>query len=167
MTKKELNAIIKNELKIFGDFKVKLGNEFCYEYETDTVFYDTKPAMTDKLFSQFLLDRFDYIDKYPFIMSLLHEVGHAKNNDDIDGDVYAFCLGEKYKIQIAINKTDDTDDARILNLYYRYFSLPDELMATAWAINYAKKNKKQIKEMNKKITQAVDEYNKTHKMVLA
>ena len=123
--------------------------------------------MTDKLFSQFLFDRFDYVDKYPFIMSILHEIGHAKNNDDIDGDVYAFCLGEKYKIQIAINNTDFTDDARMLNLYYRYFSLPDEIMATAWAVNYVKKNKKQIKEMNKIITKAVDEYNKTHKMVLA
>lgn len=167
MTKKELNTIIKNELKVFGNFKVKFGNEFCYDYESDTITYDVKPALTDALFSQFLLDRFDYVDKYPFVMSLLHEIGHAKNNDDIDGDVYAFCLGEKYKIQIAINNADDTDDARIKNLYYRYFSLPDEIMATAWAVNYVKKNKKQIKEMNKIITQAVNEYNKTHKMVLA
>ena len=162
MTKKELNTIIKNELKIFGNFKIKLGNEFCYDYESDTITYDIKPALTDALFSQFLLDRFDYVDKYPFVMSLLHEIGHAKNNDDIDGDVYAFCLGEKYKVQIAINNADDTDDARIKNLYYRYFSLPDEIMATAWAVNYVKKNKKQIKEMNKIITKAVDEYIKTN-----
>ena len=159
MTKKELNAIVTNELRMFDISKARLSNEFCYEYEKDTVFFDITPALTDKLFSDFLYDRFDYVDKYPFVMSLLHEVGHAKNNEDIEGDVYAFCLGEKYKLQIAINNADDTDDKRIKNLYYRYFSLPDEIMATAWAVHYIKKHKKQIKEMEKRLKKAIAEYN--------
>lgn len=159
MTKKELNKIVTTQLRKFGITKAKVDREFEYDYETDIIKFSTIPDLTDKLFSQFLLDRFDYVDKYPFTMSLLHELGHRENNDDIEDDILAFCLGEKYKIQIDINDADITDDNRIQNLYYRYFSLPDELMATAWAVNYANSHKKEIKEMEKIFRKALKEYN--------
>ena len=159
MTKKELNKIVTTQLHKFGVAKAKVDREFSYDYETDVINFSTISDFTDKLFTQFLLDRFDYVDKYPFTMSLLHEIGHRENNDDIEGDVYAFCLGEKYKIQIDINDADITDDDRIKNLYYRYFSLPDEIMATAWAVNYVNSHKKEVKEMEKIFRKAIKEYN--------
>lgn len=157
MNKKNLNNLITMELKKFGIRRARLGSDFEYNYEENTVYYTTTPAVADKDFSDFLMDRFDYEDKYPFMMSLLHEVGHAKNNDDVVDDVYAFCLGEKFKIQKEIFKTSDYDRIKVLN--YRYFSLPDEIMATAWAVNYIKRHKKKVAKLEKIFQNAIDNYN--------
>ena len=160
MTREELNAIITKELRPFGIEKAELGREFQYEYETDVITFCIVPDYTDRYFTDFLDDRFDYEDKYPFAMSLLHELGHKENNDDIEGDVYAFCIGEKYKIANDINDCDDEDRMKLL--YYRYFSLPDEIMATSWAINYAKKHIKQVKRWEQMFSQAIEEYSSDH-----
>ena len=160
MTKKELNAIVTEELERFGIKKAKCSNSFECSFEKNIVYF--APAMggiEDILYSQFLFDRFDFEDKYPFVMSLLHEIGHLKNNDDVINNVYAFCLGEKYKIQQTLFDTDDNDKEKIKNLNYRYFSLPDEIMATAWAVNYCKSNPKDIKRMAKRFEKALNEYN--------
>ena len=156
MTKKELNKIVTTELRKFGIDKATLDVAFEYSYEKNRVHYCIKKSFDDDYFDAFLKDRFDFDDFAPFTLSLLHEVGHYKNNDDIIDDVYAFCLGEKYKIQSDIMDTED--DARLKNLYYRYFSLPDEIMATAWAINYAKSHSKEVKDLEKKFTNAIKKY---------
>jgi len=159
MTKKELNAIITAEFRRFDISKVKMASDFEYNYNKNIITYTLDMTSdSDMLFSKFLATRFDFEDKHPFIMSLLHEVGHAKNNDDIDGDVYAFCLAEKYKIAKEIEDTEDLDSERYENLLNRYFNLPDEIMATTWAVNYATSHKKQVKEMRKRIDKAINEY---------
>ena len=76
--------------------------------------------------------------------------------DDVIGKVYDFCLDEKVVLQTEINETNDID--RIIALNNRYFSLPDEIMATAWAVDYATKHPKRIKRMNKIITTAIKRY---------
>lgn len=157
MTNTELEKLVVAKLRKFGIADAKLGSCFEYDYENDIITFTTKKDFTDELFSTFLLDRFDYEDKYPFTMSLLHELGHRENNDDIENDVYAFCIGEKYKIHNDIFNTDDDDRLKIL--YYRYFSLPDELMATAWAVNYVNSHKKEVKELEKIFQKAIKEYN--------
>lgn len=156
MDRTDLNTLITTELRCFGIERAILGREFEYEYETDVITFCIVPDYTDRYFSQFLEDRFDYEDKYPFVMSLLHEIGHKENNDDIEGDVYAFCIGEKYKIAKDINECNDDD--RLQKLYYRYFTLPDEIMATAWAVNYIKKHIKQVKKWEQMFQTAIEEY---------
>ena len=135
--------------KKFGIDKVKKGTEFAYVYEDNTILYTTDTCEVDEFFSNFLKERFDYDDKYPFAMSLLHEVGHHVNNDEIVDNIYAFCIGEKYKISKAVEKLNDNDLERYKELNFQYFNLPDEIMATAWAVNYAKKHSKKLAKIEK------------------
>ena len=55
------------------------------------------------------------------------------------------CLNEKEKIAKEINETDDREQIKLIN--YKYFSLPDEIMATSWAVDYMKKHPRIIAKM--------------------
>ena len=141
---KKLTKIFKK----FGISKVKKGENFEYNFENNVItFCPTVDSIADRHFTEFIAERFGYKKDYPFALSLLHEVGHSKNNEEIVDNIYAFCIGEKFKIQKALNKTADDDNERIKELDYRYFNLPDEIMATAWAVNYAGKHPKQVKKI--------------------
>ena len=45
-------------------------------------------------------------------------------------------------------------------LEWQYFNLPDEIMATQWAVNYAKEHPKKIKKMWKKAQSALLDFYK-------
>ena len=51
---------------------------------------------------------------------------------------------------------EDEETGRALS--FQYFSLPDEIMATQWAVNYAETHKKELKKMLKRITPVIEEY---------
>lgn len=145
---KKLNKAIETPIKErFGISKVVMTNSFEYNFVKDRVGWTlVEDATSQEDFISFVKDRFDYdIGRYNFIISILHEIGHAKNNDDIVGDVANFCLNEKEKIAKEINETDDREQIKLIN--YKYFSLPDEIMATSWAVDYMKKHPRIIAKM--------------------
>ena len=149
---KVLNKAISKELSAFGIKKAICCNEYAYSYDENTVSYKiTENEIEDLWFSEFLKERFNYVDKYPFVMSLLHEVGHHKANDDIAGEVYDFCLAEKERIQEEMLTAVGEESKK---LEWQYFNLPDEIMATKWAVDYAKSHPKKIKKMWKKMRKA-------------
>jgi len=164
MTKgrKVLNKTISNELSAFGIKKAVCGDEYSYDYDKEIVtFKESENGIEDIWFTEFIKERFNYDVRYPFVMSLLHEVGHHKNNDDVVGEVYDFCLAEKERIMYETMATDDEETAKALT--WQYFNLPDEIMATAWAVNYARKHPKKIKKMWKKMRSALlDFYEKNN-----
>lgn len=142
----KLNKTISAILKPFGISEASVSDEYAYIFEDEAItFKITENAIEDRFFMDFIEDRFDYKVEYPFIISLLHEVGHHKNNDEIEGSIFEFCLAEKKRIDEAMQNTETEEEAR--RLEYQYFNLPDEIMATAWAVNYAKKHPKKIKKL--------------------
>lgn len=158
-SKKALNKVITKELSVFGIKKAVCGNEYQYDYDTNVVtFKDIENGIEDRWFLEFVKDRFGYDVEYPFIISLLHEVGHHKANDDVIGEVYDFCLAEKERIMIESIATDDYNEMKRLS--WQYFSLPDEIMATKWAVDYAREHPKKIKKMWKKSKKALLDFYK-------
>lgn len=150
----KLNKAISAELKTFGISEAKLSDEYAYDFEDECVsFKITENDISDMFFTDFIKDRFDYICPAPFVLSLLHEVGHHKANDEIEGAIYEFCIAEKERITKAMNEESDMDKCK--ELEYQYFNLPDEIMATQWAVNYAKAHPKKIKNMWNKMKQAL------------
>ena len=148
-----LNKAISAQLRSFGISKATLSDEYSYSFENESVsFKVTENGMEDKLFTQFIKERFNY-ESYPFILSLLHEVGHHKANDEIEGAIYEFCIAEKERIALAINEATTVEEVE--RLEYQYFNLPDEIMATQWAVNFAKRHPKKIKTMWEKSKQAL------------
>ena len=71
-----------------------------------------------------------------FLLSFLHELGHHETLDEIDDD------DEEYSRLIKENLNSDNDDNCKI-----YFALPNEKMATEWAINYINNNTDAIKNL--------------------
>lgn len=153
---KKLNKAITKQFKQFDIDKVVYTGEYSYVYEDNKITYKiTENCIEDKWFAEFIKERFNYNVKYPFIISLLHEVGHSKANEEIEGDIYDFCIAEKERINEEM-LTADADYSKVLE--WQYFNLPDEIMATAWAVKWAKENKKAVKKMNAKCIEALCEF---------
>lgn len=157
--KKKLNKAVSAMLSPFGIEKAKLSTEYAYIFDKALVTYKlTEDSYGDILFDLFVKERFNYEVKNSFIFSLLHEVGHHKANDNIDGDIYDFCTQEKDRIEKAIAETEN--DAEVRKLEFEYFNLPDEIMATQWAVNYAKNNPLELDLMWAKVQQALKKFYK-------
>ena len=143
---RKLNKTISNELSVFGITKCILGTEYSYSYDKNDIMYKIDLDIEDKYFSDFIFDRFGYDDTgMEFIISLLHEVGHSKANDEIEGSIFDFCMEEKNRIFKEM-ETAETDE-EVRKLEYQYFNLPDEIMATAWAIKYVRQHPIEVQIM--------------------
>ena len=151
-----LNKAISNELSSFGIKKAVCTDCYSYLYDKETVTFKlTENEVEDLWFTEFIKDRFNYDVRFPFIMSLLHEVGHHKNNDDIDGSIYDFCMSEKERIE---NEMENADDDYSKKLEWQYFNLPDEIMATKWAVDFAIAHPKKVKKMWKNAQKALMDF---------
>ncbi len=142
--KDKLNKAISKELKPFGISSASLSDEYAYYFEDESVSFKLTSAIEDKWFNEFIAERFNYVCDVPFVLSLLHEIGHHKANDEIEGAIYDFCIAEKERINEEM-QTANADQSRALE--WQYFNLPDEIMATQWAVNYAKEHPKKIQNM--------------------
>ena len=142
--KDKLNKAISKELKPFGISSANLSDEYAYYFEDESVSFKLTSAIEDRWFNEFIAERFNYVCDVPFVLSLLHEIGHHKANDEIEGAIYDFCIAEKERISEEM-QTANADQSKVLE--WQYFNLPDEIMATQWAVNYAKKHPKKIQNM--------------------
>lgn len=147
---KKLNQAVSAQLKPFGIASAFCRQMYAYHYTTEQVEFTLQVTIADEWFNEFIKERFNYDVKYPFIIALLHEVGHHKANDEIDGAIADFCELEKKRITRAMQQVED-DEEKQKFFEWQYFNLPDEIMATQWAINYAKKHPKKIVRMWKAI----------------
>ena len=153
---KVLNKAITKELLPFGIKKAVCTDEYSYIFDKEMITFKlTEGTVEDLWFTEFIKERFDYKVRYPFVMSLLHEVGHHKANDDIDGAVYDFCMAEKARIDEEM-KTANAKKSK--KLEWQYFNLPDEIMATSWAVEYAKAHPKKVKKMWEKMRSALFDF---------
>lgn len=154
---KKLNKVIKKQLAPFGIEKVFMDTEFAYYYN-DKISY--APVMINdfqgQAFLAFIEKRFGYTTKMPFMLFLLHEVGHHIANENIVDDIAEFCEKEKDRIQAEMDLTDD--EAEIMRLDDEYFNLPDEIMATQWAVNYMRKHPRITKRMWFEIAEELEQF---------
>lgn len=159
---KKLNKAVSATLAPFGISKATCGNEYLYQFTDESVgFKITENTLEDRWFIEFVKERFSYNVRYPFIFSLLHEVGHHKANDEIEGAIYDFCTAEKERIEAALAK-DNISEKKAKKIEWQYFSLPDEIMATQWAVNYCKTHRKEVKKMWEQCQKAFYKFYKTN-----
>ena len=154
--KKVLNKAITAQLSGFGISEAILGKEYSYFFENESVsFKITENSVEDAWFIEFIKERFNYDVEFPFVLSLLHEVGHHKTYDDLGEMIEEFCDTEKERINAQmVDANADTTK----KLEWQYFNLPDEIMATQWAVNYAIAHPRKIKKMWKEMHKALDDF---------
>lgn len=156
--KKKLNKAVSAQLAQFGIKDAKLSTEYSYMWKKERITYKLTETIEDELFNAFVLDRFGYKVENTFIFSLLHEVGHHLANDEIDGAICDFCNKEKRRINKGMKIAETEEEVKILE--YQYFNLPDEIMATQWAVNYAKQNPLEVGVMWACIKQELEKFYK-------
>ena len=156
---RKLNKSIGMAFRGFGIDKMFLDTEYAYYFEGEKIAFKlTEGTPEDELFKEFVFERFGYEIKLPWLFSILHEIGHHKANDEIEGAIYDFCMSEKERIQEEMETAFSIEDAKILE--WQYFNLPDEIMATQWAVNYARKHPRKIKKIWAECETAIHEFYK-------
>jgi hypothetical protein len=65
-------------------------------------------------------------------------------------------MAEKKLIDEEMQSAETREDAR--RIEWKYFNLPDEILATAWAVNYARKHPKKCAKMWRKCEKALHKF---------
>ena len=143
---KKLNRNISKTLKTFGIASAELSDTYAFiRGEDKIVFKITENEIEDIMFHDFIKERFNFDVNPIFLASLLHEIGHYKTDDDISDAVYTFCADEKERITKEMKKATTEEEAK--KLQWQYFNLPDEMMATAWAVDFMKNHPEEVKKV--------------------
>lgn len=120
-----------------------LSSDFSYEFAKDKVNFSLIVAdHAGVYFQDFIHSMWEEVTIDTFLLSLLHEVGHAETWDDLEDEDIAYSDDMKAFIQEEL--AAGVTEARRKELYFEYFNLPDELAATTWAIEYIKNNAIQL-----------------------
>lgn len=157
--KKKLNKAITKLVKPFGISKAKLGTEFAYYFTDEHIeFQMTCGDWSDEMFDKFLEKEFGLVNPYPFVLSVLHEVGHHYTEDEFD-EIYSSLVDEKDRIGQLIRE-GGLSEAVKEELEFQYFRLPDEYAATKWAVNYFTQHREECDKMYKKACKALCKFYK-------
>lgn len=153
----KLNKTISAQLHPFGISKAEFSGEYAYYYDDESVTYQiTENEINDLCFIEFVKERFGLEVEFPFILFLLHEVGHHKTTADLGDSVLDFCWTEKERIDEEIQLTETEEDFK--RIEWQYFNLPDEIMATQWAVNYIKTHPATVDKMCRAILKALHNF---------
>lgn len=113
------------------------SSDFSYDPEDDRVYFSIIVAeRSDRLFKQYVSTHFHFETPSIFMLSLLHEVGHAYTLHTFS-KMRLETAHEAKKIIEEVLEMDDSDE-----IYSLYFDLSIEKVATAWAVDYYKTNRK-------------------------
>ena len=155
---KKLNNAILEEIKQFGIKKSFLSDSYSYDFDSNAVGWTLIEDDSDEVYNSFLSDRFGYEagDDDIFFVSLMHEIGHYKTEDDVSDFTYDFCLKEKDRISEELGGAIREEEKK--KLHYQYFNLPDEFAATAWAMNFIEKHPKKARKIRKNLEKAIFEF---------
>lgn len=155
--KNKLNNAVATQLAPFGITNAFLGTEYAYYWQEEKVSYKITYTIEDEWFCEFINERFGLEDICPMVVALLHEVGHHMTDDDLGDTVQDFCIAEKERIDREM-ETADEDYSKVLE--WQYFNLPDEIIATAWAVNYIKQHPRKVAKMAKILNTALGTFYK-------
>lgn len=149
--KRKFRNVIAKVLENF-DVRVVLGEDFSYDPITHTVYFTPFTCSVDEFHREWISEIFHFVitKKDYFLFSLLHEIGHhytMENLTDEELNYEAFC-------RQALNFSEESDNRK----NEAYFSLPSEIIATQWAIDFMKNYPHWCKKMTKRIYKALDKF---------
>ena len=114
--------------------EVKSDNRFCVDIDEEIIFIPKKLDDNEELiWSNFLKEEFK-VDYNPYVMSILHEIGHIATYTEhlnTERELTYFLLQMKY------------EEDNFVDFNREYFKIPMEFLATEWAINYYRDHKEE------------------------
>lgn len=137
MNTRKLSRYLSNWCKANGfDVGVRYGKDFAYYFTKDYVQYtflvvDRQEELFQKVFAD---EGLDYTCDI-FITSFFHELGHYCTDDN---------WSEKQSLKFMEKKAKLDGESDKDNM--EYFYMPDEIMATRWAVDYINANPTKVEE---------------------
>lgn len=151
----ELNAKINALLNkgLHTDIEYLMANDFCYLSTTDTVHCSFFAIKSDEYWQKFIGRKFGLklYDYDMWIFSVLHEIGHYNTLDEVTDRDYNYSRFVKWIIERPfVSGTKLANDI--------YFGLPDEIIATAWAVRFFRKHKKLCRRLSEQAFDYIKEF---------
>ena len=144
--------------KVLNDFlepfeaTAEMGDTFCYCLGSSTINYTLIEEPEEKYFLNHVFSLAPDLKGYNgFLISFLHELGHHYTLDELSEEEVNESLDTKRRIN------NEYTDGRI-DLQEEYFNLPDEAVATNWAIEYIRNNRKKIDEFWSKLLNVIIQF---------
>ena len=155
---KALNKAIQTEVEVFGIEKIRMADWAYYSNDYSIEYTLIEERVEDLLFLDFVKERFNYMPINSFMLSLFHEIGHHYTYDEAtESDIiYDFCQNEKDRIEQEMQTA--TTRRKMKKLEFEYFNLPDEIVATAWAVDYMRNHEAEVEEMWEHILKAIHKF---------
>jgi hypothetical protein len=133
----EINDILNRFLEPF-DCTADIGEDFCYWDAHNLINYALVVSTnSDIWFQEFAHALMPDLKCDTFLLSLMHELGHHETLDEIDDDTYDYC--RRVKDEINATNSQNTKENN-----FKYFNLPDEIIATEWGLNYMMQHKEEM-----------------------
>jgi len=160
---KAFETILTEIANIFGVDKVIIADDCCYWENSNTIWIKIVDDEYDKMFMEFVSERFDTGIGSSLLIGLLHEIGHCQTIDEISDFVQDICDEEKDRIEKEIKDTEDWNEVR--RLEWQYFNLPDEITATYWAVDFIKNHIQLVNIWNKRLQKAYEAFLRINNVV--
>lgn len=126
---KPINNCLNKFMREWG-LTAEIGTDFAYLYEKQVVVWTPiVSAQNDLDFQNFFESLGCNVKCDVFLYSILHEIGHSQTLDLVNEEDYAYSLDRKAE--------------PISN--YEYFRLPDEIIATQWAVDFLNENTEKVR----------------------
>lgn len=137
----EIDNVINHFLADF-DLTCRLEEEFCYYPSKNIIGYCLWVGPAHDSFMKFFQSLAPDITCDPFLISLLHEVGHNETYFYLEDEEIEFCNFTKSLLEAELENTEDQKERDAL--HFEYYNLPDEIEATTWAIDFIRKHPSQV-----------------------
>lgn len=126
------------------------SSDFSYDPEDDRVYFSIiVTERSDRLFKQYVSTHFHFDPPSIFMLSLLHEVGHAYTLSSFSELRLRSAHQAKREIEKELEKNDSDE------VYSLYFDLSIEKVATAWAVDYYRNNRKRCDDFYSSFVQTL------------
>lgn len=127
----EINNYINNYVSEWG-LTSQLDTDFAYDPVEDIVYWSVVVSeKNSEDFKEFFESLGCVVKADVFIYSLFHEIGHSQTLESLAEEDYNYSWDRKA-------------DPEITN--YEYFRLPNEIVASQWAVDYINNNAEEIEE---------------------
>ena len=154
----ELNNTLKN---IFKEFNISefysAEDEFECEFEDRKIGYTLVENLPhNNYYVEFVKKNFHYEPIVPFMLFIFHEIGHLYTTN-----ATLSAYSEKRRTELYEKMgTPDLPNGQFKCYEFEYFRLPEEIVATAWAVEYMSTHEEEVLELWKKVYNALQVFYK-------
>lgn len=152
-----IDKVLNEFLAEFGCV-TEMGEDFAYYYEDDVITYTL--AVPENGVDYFMENWHNLAPEMtidPFLASIMHEVAHTQTLHLLTKEESDYCEKAKKELGLAL-ELRATLQQENKDCYFKYFALPDEKIATDWAIEYIRNHTQKISDFWQKLQAAIMEF---------